>query len=164
MSFVHCPSCSRAYDLRRGASCPRCVASLAPREQAAGPPPREQAAGPSPREHPPGGLAAGAPRAPAPAATDELPLEERIVAMVAELARVVEQASSAELVAAQRLLAERKLPGLGAGRLLGLPERAAEAVAHGLGKVSAQVTRVIERPRQSATRLLRGLRSVLGAL
>lgn len=96
-------------------------------------------------------------------ATADLPLEERIVAMVAELARVVEQASTAELAAAQRLLSERKLPGLGAGRLLGLPERAAEALHHHLGKVTAQVTRVIERPRRSATRLMRGLRSALGA-
>lgn len=85
------------------------------------------------------------------------------MAMVAELAAVVEQASTAELAAAQRLLAERKLPGLGAGRLLGLPERAAEAVAQRLGKVSAQVTRVIEGPRRSASRLVRGLRSALGA-
>lgn len=85
------------------------------------------------------------------------------MAMVAELARVVEQASSAELAAAQRLLSERKLPGLGAGRLLGLPERAAEALHHHLGKVTAQVTRAIERPRRSATRLMRGLRSALGA-
>lgn len=144
MSFVHCPSCSRAYDLRRGASCPRCAVSAQPS------PPVERAV-------------AQVSLAAEPAHTAGIPLEERIVAMVAELARVVEQASTAELAAAQRLLSERKLPGLGAGRLLGLPERAAEALQHHLGKVTAQVTRVIERPRKSATRLMRGLRSALGA-
>ncbi len=154
MSFVHCPSCSRAYDLRRGASCPRCAASAKPSQ-------------PAQLEHTTAG-AVSAPEAPVGVAdprlaTADLPLEERIVAMVAELARVVEQASTAELAAAQRLLSERRLPGLGAGRLLGLPERAAEALHHHLGKVTAQVTRVIERPRRSATRLMRGLRSALGA-
>jgi hypothetical protein len=85
MSFVHCPSCHRAFDLRRHASCVRCAA---PSTEIVGS--VEPAS--SPASSCPEGNAA-----------------EHIVSMVAELAALIEAAPSEALEAAQQQLARRGL-------------------------------------------------------
>jgi hypothetical protein len=128
MSFVHCPSCHRAFDLRRQASCARCAA---PSTALAGTMATTTATtmatttattmatttAPSIAADPGRGDAVA--RAPQVAALTSAPppaaksapgnAAERIVSMVAELAALIEDAPSEALEAAQRQLAQRGL-------------------------------------------------------
>jgi hypothetical protein len=139
MSFVHCPACHRAYDLRRRGSCPRCVVVSAPTIAArtiAGP--ARSATVVSPEPGPAGAAARGA-VVPAEEAVAEVArasgsVPERIVALVDELAAVMERASIAELerasgaLAALGLTTPGRAPRLAAGaRWLAAGERAVRA-------------------------------------
>ncbi|MBK7535862.1 MAG: hypothetical protein IPI49_10950 [Myxococcales bacterium] len=88
-------------------------------------------------------------------------LDQRIVALVAELSALVERASSAELLSAQRLLAERALPALAPTRWLGRGERRAAALA---ADVTDRVAKAVASPRRQVARLARGLRAAWSGL
>lgn len=162
MSFVHCPSCQRAFDLRRQATCLRCAA-----RNAQSPPARAEAvavsasaagAEPDATTGATGNVKAKAELAAEPALAR---LDQRIVALVAELSALVERASSAELLSAQRLLAERALPALAPTRWLGRGERRAAALA---ADVTDRVAKAVASPRRQVARLARGLRAAWSGL
>ena len=167
MSFVHCPSCQRAFDLRRHGSCPGCVAARPP---AADKPEAKLASATRDvaSEDVLEAMSEAAPSddswhvaarpAPQPAPQDDR-LEQRIVAMVAELAALVERASTTELVAAQRLLAARGLPALASAE-----RRVAQLTAGVAERVAERVTQVMATPRRKVARLAQGLRAAWSGL
>ena len=178
MSFVHCPSCQRAFDLRRQATCLRCAA-----RNAQSPPARAEAvavsasaagAEPDATNGATTGAINGATNSATTGATGNVKakaelaaepalarLDQRIVALVAELSALVERASSAELLSAQRLLAERALPALAPTRWLGRGERRAAALA---ADVTDRVAKAVASPRRQVARLARGLRAAWSGL
>lgn len=203
MSFVHCPSCHRAYDLRRQASCPACrqrdeakhAAKVAQAEAAVAAAPVVVAAAPATA---PVVVAAALATAPvafaaAPATAPvvvaaaafadgdvadgdvadgdvadsdvrdgdisdadlepfrEPPREQRIVAMVEELAALLERATSAELEAARAQLHQR---GLRAPWTAQLTSGGRFLLAAG----EKLVTSAMRAPQQGARKLARRLR------
>lgn len=174
MSFVHCPSCHRAYDLRRAASCPACQRSEAARPAVVAAPAVVTAPAPAPVEDVSDAILVEAP------ARAESDLGERIAAMVEELAALVDRASTAELETARHQLDRRGLralwgaPAAGGSRLLAAGEwlvagamDVARRVSGDAAKRSASEDAAkpvansgSEPPRQGARRLVRRLRDV----
>ena len=165
MSFVHCPSCHRAYDLRRQASCPACrqrdeaAAKVAPAPVVAEP---AAAAGEADADL----IVVVEPEAGTPAAAaaftgepsdaelkpySEPPRPQRIVEMVEELAALLERATSEELEAARAGLEQR---GLRAPWTAQLTSGGRFLLAAG----EKLVTSAIRAPQQGARKLARRLR------
>ncbi|MEZ4360862.1 MAG: hypothetical protein R3B48_11835 [Kofleriaceae bacterium] len=161
MSFVHCPACHRAFDLRRFGSCPACAASAdaATRAGASSSGARTPERGPRLASHAPlASLAPGCPRsAPAQAQASS---PERIVAMVSELAALLERASTAELELASRALALRGMvfPRGTSPRVAGVGERLLGAGERLLG-AGERLLRATDAPRQRVRRLAGRLRT-----
>lgn len=88
----------------------------------------------------------------------DAPADQRIASLVAELAAVVERASTEELLSAERLLARRGLPGLGLGRALAAGSGRAAQLATG---VAGKVVSALASPKRQVARFARGLRAAL---
>jgi LSD1 subclass zinc finger protein len=164
MSFVHCPGCRRAYDLRRGASCPRCaapeVSRAAARPEPAARPVDERIAD----------LVAELARLVESASATELSAAQRKLAALPELgaARLLSRpdpsarpARSAALALVRASISHTMLRALGSARQSAGGSEAARQVLRAAEQVSSTVSRAVSGSRRRAGAVVRGLRAAL---